>query len=205
VILAVVLVITLFPSSGGVALNPRHVVVGVFRNATGDPSLDQLGERAAHWITQVLQQAEVAVPTTPWDLALSSWRYVENEVEAGRVRDPVHELALETGAGIVISGAIYVDGDSLTIQTNVTDAVRGRPVGTPDAVGGSREGQSVLVERLGQTVMGFLALSFDERLGSAVSSGHPTSLEAYQLFDEGLTLYMRSRYEDAIPPLLSAF
>ena len=86
-----------FSEAFGAGLNPEHVVVSVLRDATGDPSLDQLGERAGHWITQGLQQA--AIPLTPWDQGLQSWTYVQTESEAGRVRDPIRALAEATTPG----------------------------------------------------------------------------------------------------------
>ena len=48
VILAVALVVSLVSRGSALDLDPNHVVVSVFRNSTGDPSLDELGERAGH-------------------------------------------------------------------------------------------------------------------------------------------------------------
>jgi serine/threonine-protein kinase len=90
-IIAVIAVVAAIPRGSSAALEPNHVAVAVFRNATGDPSLDQVGERAAHWITQRLQEAVVQV--TPWDMALQSWQYVQSEAEAGRVRDPIRAFS----------------------------------------------------------------------------------------------------------------
>ena len=184
-------------------LDPNHVVVAAFRNATGDPALSLLGERVGHWVTQGLQQAAVRV--TPWDQSLQSWTYVQTEAEGGRVRDPARALAQETGAGVVISGAIYVEGDSIEIQVNVTDAVRGRALISPDAVLGSREAQGALVENVTQQVLGSLAVSFDERLAGVVDvMGNAPSLEAYQAFDAGMGVYYGDKPFDAVPQFLRA-
>ncbi len=85
VIVTVVLARVFFPGDSGPELNSQHVAVSVFRNATGDPSLDLLGERIGDWITQGLHRA--SIPVAPWDVALQSWQYVQVESEAGRVRD----------------------------------------------------------------------------------------------------------------------
>ncbi len=66
VVLAVVVVAMLLSRGSGVALDPNHVVVAVFRNETGDPSLDHVGTRTGHWITQGLQQA--GSPVALWAL-----------------------------------------------------------------------------------------------------------------------------------------
>ena len=194
----IIAVIATLPRASRVRLDPDHVVVAVFRNATGDPSLDQVGERAAHWITQGLQQA--AIQVTPWDMALQSSRYVEAEAEAGRVRDPVRALAEETGAGTVISGTIYLEGDSLEIQVNVTDAVRGRSLGSPAPVTGLRQTPRELIGRLTPRVMGLVAVGFDERLAASVDLiGEPPPFEAYQAFAAGMELYIRRDHVEAIP------
>jgi serine/threonine-protein kinase len=198
VILAVVLVVTLLPRGGGVALDRERIVVAVFRNATGDPALDHIGERAGHWITQGVQQA--AIPVTPWDQALQSWEYVLTEAEGGRIRDPVRALAGETGAGIVISGTVYAVGsDSLEVQVNVTDAEHGRMLGTLDPLRGARVSDSDLIEDAQQRVMVFLAARLDERLRDAPAAmvGDVPSFEAYEAFVEGLGLHHQGAWEEA--------
>ena len=89
-------------------------------------------------------------------MALQSWEYVQTEVEVGRVRDWARALAEETGAGVVISGAIYPDGDSIEVQVEVTDVERGVSVGNVPAVRGSRAAERELIANVQQQVMGFL-------------------------------------------------
>ncbi len=184
-VIAVIVVMAALPRGGGVALDPNHVVVAEFRNQTGDPSLDQLGSRIGHWITQGIQQA--AIPVTPWDQAMQSWEYVQTETDAGRVRDPVGALADETGAGTVVSGAVYlVEGDSLEIQMNVTDAARGRPLGVVDPVRGSRSSVSEIIINAQERVMAFLAIRYEDLFDWAPGAiGEPPTFEAYEAFDQG--------------------
>ena len=190
-VIALIVVVAALPRGSGVRLDPNNVAVAVFRNETGDPSLEQLGARIGHWITQGIQQA--AIPVTPWDLAQQSSEYVNTEAQAGRVRDRVRALAEETGAGIVVSGAVYAVGaDSLEIQVNVTDAVRGRSLGTVDPLRASRVSESEIIAEAQQRVMGFLTLRFDERIAAPPDlAGAPPSFEAYQAYSEGLVEYLR--------------
>jgi tetratricopeptide (TPR) repeat protein len=205
VVIAIIAVMAALPRGSSVALDPNHVVVAEFRNATGDPSLDLLGERVGHWITQGLQQAAIAV--TPWDQALQSWEYVQTEAEAGRVRDPVRALAEETLAGVVVSGAVYVvQGDTLEIQVNVTDAVRGTLLGSIDPLRASRAAESDVIAGTQQRVMAFLATRFEDRLADwAAAFGQPPSYEAYAAFLQGYQHTMNREYEDAIPYYRRAF
>jgi tetratricopeptide (TPR) repeat protein len=204
-VIAVIVVMAALPRGGGVALDPNHVVVAEFRNATGDPSLDLVGERVGHWITQGIQQA--AIPVTPWDQALQSWEYVQTETEAGRVRDPVGALAEETGAGTVVSGAVYlVEGDSLEIQMNVTDAARGRPLGVVEPVRGSRSSVSEIITDTQQRVMAFLAIRYDESYEWAPGAiGEPPTFEAYEAFQAGIREHFTGRMREAIPHYQRAF
>jgi tetratricopeptide (TPR) repeat protein/tRNA A-37 threonylcarbamoyl transferase component Bud32 len=204
-VIAVFVVTAALPRGSGVALDPNHVVVAVFRNSTGDPLLDHVGERAGHWITQGLQQA--SIPTTPWDLALQSSEYVQTEADAGRVRDPARALAEETGAGTVVSGAVYlVEGDSLEIQVNVTDATRGRPLGVVTPVRGLRSSVSEIITDAQQRVMAFLAIRYEELFDWAPGAiGEPPTFEAYQAFTEGRREQNRGRDEAAILHYQRAF
>ncbi|MFC1639209.1 protein kinase [Gemmatimonadota bacterium] len=205
VVLAVVVVVMLLPRGSSLNLNSNHVVVAVVRNATGDPSLDLFGERLGDWITQGLQQA--AIPVTPWDMALQAWAYVDTEAEAGRVRDRVTALAEETGAGIVISGAVYAtEGDGIEVRMNVTDAGRGRSLGTIEPLTGSRSNASEIITDVQQQVMGFLAINFDERFSSSANLlGAPPAFEAYQAFKLGMEQYFLRHWQDALPYFYQAF
>jgi DNA-binding SARP family transcriptional activator len=190
-----------------VALDPERIVVAVFRNETGDPSLDVLGRQAAHGITQGIGGAGEFVRFTPWLDALQSFRYVQGEADAGRARDVVRALAVETGSGTVISGAYYLERDSIRFQVDVVNAVSGNTLGSPEPVIGSRQETSRLVERLQQRVMGLLAITLDERYsGWAGRMGHLPAYEAYQVFDEGMELLLQNpSSRDAQQQFLRAF
>src|SRR5206468_3542072 len=106
------------------ALDPRRVVVAGFEDLSGDPTLAPLGHIAADWLTQALARRgglEV-VPGT-----------ATGHLDAADIR----ALALQTGAGTVVSGSYYREGDSVRFQVQIIDAARGtvrrgvEPVGAP--------------------------------------------------------------------------
>jgi len=204
VVIALIVVMAGLPRGSDAALDPNHVVVAVLRNETGDPSLEHIGPRAQQWIIRGLQDA--AIPITPWDLAQQSSDYVAAEAEAGRVRDRARALADETGAGTVVSGAYYlVEGDSLELELNVTDAVRGRSLGVVEPVRGARTSVSQLIADAQQRVMGFLAFRFDEaRDWAAGVTSEPPSFEAYQAFDAGQRARFTGPYQEAFQYFLRA-
>jgi tetratricopeptide (TPR) repeat protein len=197
IVVAVIAVLAAIPRGSGVRLDPNHVVVAEFRNETGDPSLDQFGSRVGHWITQGLQAA--AIPVTPWDLALEAWEYVESEAEERRVRDRIIALAEETGAGIVISGALYrVGTDSIEVQVSMVDALNGGLLGSVGPVRGIGTSESEIIANVQQQVMAFAALRFDESLSDwADAVGEPPTYDAYQAFSEGQSRQWSGEYEEA--------
>jgi tetratricopeptide (TPR) repeat protein len=204
-IIAVIAVVAAIPRGSVVALDSDRIVVAVFRNETGDPLLDQVGRQAGHWITHGLQQTGI-VQVVPWETALQSSQYVIAEAEAGRVRDRVQALAEETGAATVISGAYYRRGDAIQYQLEITDAGRGRLLAALNPQDAPLEAPDEAMEPLRQQVLGFLAISLDERI-SAQASGvvRPPSYEAYRAFDEGMRYYFRLEYREALPYFYQAF
>jgi len=88
----------------------------------------------------------------------------------------------------------------------VTDAARGTLIGTPDPVSGSVESPREIIGRLSERVMGFLAVSFDERLATpAGMASQPPTFEAYQAFNDGMERYIRFENRAALPYFRRAF
>src|SRR5207247_1708391 len=94
------------------ALDPRRVVVAGFEDLSGDAQLAPLGHIAADWITQALAQS-AAVEVVP--------SAATGHIDAADVR----ALAAQTGAGTVVWGTYYREGDSVRFQLQVIDAQRG--------------------------------------------------------------------------------
>ena len=111
-------------ASRGPALDPRRVVVAGFEDLSGDPALAQLGHLAADWITQGLAQGGLVevVPSAG-----------VGHVDAAAIQG----LAARTGAGTVVSGSYYKEGDSVRFQLHIIDAARGTVQRVIAPVGGS--------------------------------------------------------------------
>jgi TolB-like protein len=167
-------------------VRPR-LVVGILENRTGDPRYDPLGFMAADWVTEGLQRTGV-VDVVPIPTTLAAGRFLRERSAPG---DPVRALARETGANLVVSGAIYRDGDSLVLQAQLADADAGRLVGAVEPI---RTGVARPVEALQQLrarLMGLLALGLDTRV---ISAEQPPTYAAYQAFSEGMDAYVRNDY-----------
>src|SRR2546426_1116155 len=94
------------------ALDPRRVVVAGVEGLSGDPPPAPLGHIAAGRITQALAQS-----VGGGGVASAATRHLD----AADVR----ALAAQTGAGTVVWGTYYREGDSVRFQLQVIDAQRG--------------------------------------------------------------------------------
>jgi len=101
---------------------------------------------AADWITEGLSQipSVEAVPTTGGLLGRQPAR--PSVPTPGE--DPVHVLARETGAGTVVTGAYYLEGDSLRVQASVIDARDGKVISANDSVIVQRRGDLSSLDQL---------------------------------------------------------
>jgi len=117
------------------ALDPRRVVVAGFEDLSGDPTLAPLGHIAADWLTQALARRG-GLEVVPGAAA--------SHLDAADIR----ALASRTGAGTVVSGAYYSEGDSVRFHVQVIDATRGTVLRGVEPVGAPRRAPTQAAEAL---------------------------------------------------------
>ncbi len=179
-------------------LEPRRVVVADFENRTGDRSLDPLGPMLADWVTRGLQGSGIGDVIDP-DSRLAVARRVGPVRDSGERSLQVARLAREAGAGTVVTGAIYRDGQSLYYSASVSDAETGRLRIAPEQVAAPSadpvSGASGLRDRLA----GALAWAFDVRVPSLSSRGdRPPLFDAYREFMRGMDAFQVEQYGVAL-------
>jgi DNA-binding winged helix-turn-helix (wHTH) protein/tetratricopeptide (TPR) repeat protein len=167
------------------ALDPRRVLVLPFENRTGDPSRDVVGLMAMDWLSQGLARWAVGdvVPA-------STAREMVRQADTPHGCDPVLNAAAETGAGVIVWGSYYLDGGSILLQANVTDANEERLLWALDPVVGRSDRVVEIIETLRQRVAGLLACHYasgTEELGQVSLGwlGVPPPFDAYREFLEG--------------------
>ncbi|HJU69650.1 MAG TPA: protein kinase, partial [Gemmatimonadaceae bacterium] len=177
-------------------LVPTRVVVASLGNRTGAPELASLGEMAADWVTQGLQRSGL-VDVVPTATVRNIERHVER-TEPGS--DPALQVASQTRAGLVVSGDIYREGDSLVVHVQLTNARQNRVAGSIDPVRAPVRGsRDALMTQLRSRIMGLLAVQLDQRIAHAPgASARPPAFEAYRRFNEGMELYSLHRPADAL-------
>jgi tetratricopeptide (TPR) repeat protein/predicted Ser/Thr protein kinase len=173
-------------AGGGAAALLRHrppdatrVVVAVFANKTGDPSLDPLGDIVADYLSRGLAETRL--------VQVIDARAEQSGDTAARLRGVAgaRALARTLGAGSVVWGAYYRQGDSLQFQAQLTDAATGELVGTTLPALGSAKQQTQGVEALRQRVMAIFAAKLDPRLAKYEGGSQPATYEAYREFLAG--------------------
>ncbi len=169
-------------------LDPARVAVSRFENRTGDATLDYFGSMAAEWITQGLSEVP-SIETVPLTAGLLGGQPTL-AVAARPGEDAVNALARETGAGTVVTGAFYLDGEHLRVQSSVIDACTGKLIGTVDPVSIQRGGDLSSLDPLRQRVMGAVAGQPGGQAALSLSSGsRPPLYEAYKEWLAGSELF----------------
>jgi TolB-like protein len=157
------------------SLDPKRVVVAGFENRTGDPALDPVGDIATDYIARGL--ASTRLMHDVYDArveARAGGAKARPSPGAGR------ELARRVGAGTVIWGSYYREGDSLHFEAQLIDAPTGRLLLSMEPAVGVAGQKTEVVERLRQRVMGGFAVVFGSSFEPWESKALPPTYEAYQ-------------------------
>ena len=172
-------------------LDPHLIVVAPLINKTGDSSLAVLGDMAAEWATQALvNTGELQVVDA--NSAVTTSRIVDRLPRLLRPSDPAVALAEELGAGQLVEGHFYLEGDSLRVQARLVDVASGRVRQTVGPLTGRRTEPVQLVERLARRVAGVAVAPADSSFaGAGVVLSAPPSFEAYRETSKAWESYYR--------------
>ncbi|MEO7041351.1 MAG: BTAD domain-containing putative transcriptional regulator [Gemmatimonadaceae bacterium] len=176
-----------------------RVVVALFDNRTGDPSLDVLGRMAEDWLTQGIMRTQLVDVVDPRVVQ------VQGRTADGGAVDP-SVLGKRTGAGLVVSGSYYRSGDSLLFQAAVTNATSDKIVRVVGPIVSNVGRPVAALNELRSRVMTALASQVDMRVANDPDVGSQVpSFEAYQAYVEGRDAFWHgdghraeARYVDAM-------
>jgi len=176
------------PDSVADAAIARRVLVVPFENATGDPELAPLGRMAAEWLAQGLAESGEV------DVAAASGRPV-GAGEAG-----LRSAAAESEVGTVVSGAYFLEGDSVRLQARVTDVRAWRLLAPLAPVHAPRSAPQRLLAPLRARVAATLAVAHDATFPRLDEGGvRVPDYDAYREFATGADLFDRGDFAGALP------
>ncbi|HVP14260.1 MAG TPA: hypothetical protein VMS88_01875, partial [Terriglobales bacterium] len=128
-------------------------------------------------------------------------------------RDPIQQLARQTGAGTIVSGAYYLEADSLRFQARIDDVAHGRLLMALAPATCARGAPLQAIDALRQRVMGAVAARL-ESVHEMGTQQQPPRYDAYcefiagfEIFEtderEGLKHFQRASAldRDFLPPL----
>ena len=180
------------------ALDPTRVLVDIFQNETGDPSLDALGRMATDRITVGLTYSTFVDVVSLGTRLLSREPVVADA--SSLEHDDLQALARANRTGRIVWGSYYQQGDSVHFLAHVTNAATGEELVTIEPVRGPVDAPLAAVERLRDAVMTALATLTDPRLAKWMRyASKPPTFEGYAEYVEGIELHMNNKPGEAIP------
>jgi tetratricopeptide (TPR) repeat protein len=177
--------------SRGPLLDERRVVVAPFDNLTGDTTLDTHGRVAASWITAGLERTEA--------LSVVPWFVVQEELSTLDGRNQIEDLAKLTGAGLVVSGSYFRQGDSVGFRAELTDARRMELLQSLPPVNAIPSTPEQALGQLTERLMGVLASILDTEFSELSGGGpHPVLFDAYMEYTAGYDVFVEREFHAAI-------
>ncbi len=178
------------------SLSSRRVVVAPLTNHTGDSALTGIGALAADWIAQALMRTTHFEVVDPRTASVAS-RVVEHIPALFRDGNRAIAVAEETGSGMVLSGDLFREGDTLRVLIRIIDVTTGKIVRTVGPVSGSANSPSLLVASVGARVVAAVASAVDTTSrGFSAALGIPPSYEAYNEVSRAWESFFHEDYDD---------
>ena len=170
-----------------------RVVVLPFENRTAVSELAPLGTMAAEWVTQGLSEV-------PFLTVLDTRGAQATARMVGAAAGPV-SVGRETGAGVVVAGSYFLQGDSVQFQAQIASTADGSVLRGIGGVTAPRDRPMAAIEQVRQRVLGGLASLLDRDVTTFQTSlAQPPTYAAWREYVEGLELYMGAgQYRDALP------
>ncbi len=167
-------------------LDPRFAVVAVFENRTGDAALDTIGVNAAEEVSRGLWETGAVRVVPSSEVAFVRPAYERAAAPAFHAR---RTLAMATGAGVVVSGRYYLEGNALLIRAEVYDAIANSVVYEIRPAAAPRERAADALEKTKQRVADAVAALYLNNAFDLVDwESKPPKWEAYKEFLAGREL-----------------
>lgn len=172
------------------ALSERRVAVLPFQNLTGSAEFDHVGTIAADWLTQSMAQVD--------SLDVVSSIGVRMALGDAKGSDPelMRRLVAVTRAGLVVTGTVARQGDSLRVQAQLVDPITGQVRSVLDPAVGPASDPIAAIDALRERLLGALTISeFSRVIGT-----RPPKYSAYRELVLGAERFHRFQdYAGSLP------
>lgn len=184
---------------------PLPVAVAGFNNETGDSTLAAWGRMAGDWVTQGLQETGL-VTVVPWPSSLQATEQLRLSRGSDATVSPIAVLHEETGAGTIITGSYYAVGDSITFQSQITNAITGALITAPAPVTVHMDYPEQGIQLMRDRLMGAMAVWTGDNTSRVPGiAQRPPTWRAYLAFDRGLDDHIAQNYKEAAVEFETAY
>ncbi|MFC1558995.1 FlgO family outer membrane protein [Gemmatimonadota bacterium] len=185
-------------------LNADWFVVAPFENQTNNQDLDYLSNHICSEIISALSIEGINVVSR--DDTKFVWDQIGLRMSSGELRySPSQTLAIETGAGIIVSGTYSLDRETIQINVQISNAVTGRTEPGIENITSSKDEPDQAISEICDRIIGKFILEADRR---HVSHAAPPEAAA-RLFGEAFNAYTTARtnedFDDVITLAYEAF
>jgi DNA-binding SARP family transcriptional activator/TolB-like protein len=174
-----------------------RVLVATFENQTAEPALAAVGRMAADWIIDGVARTgrfEVVPSTALW----ATERHLADGADAAGGAARYRRLAQETGAGLVVAGSFYREGDRLLFRAQLLDAASGRVLRPIEGADAHLDSLVQGIDRLRGRVLAALAPVGDTVYHLRFVAPPPT-YDAYREYLAGMERFVSSDPAGALP------
>jgi serine/threonine-protein kinase len=189
VVVAALAAIPLYRTPRRPGLNPKRVVVVPPENLTPDSTLSYVPRIAADHFADAIRELDSVQVVSSMALGVEATRRAKDTTG-------IRQLANEVGAGTVVRGTFYRQGDSLVFRIEAVEASTGNVTFAVDRVVGPAADPRIAIDAVAERLTGGLAVTSDSR---GILLGHAPAYAAYKEVLKGEELFMLQKFKDAIP------
>jgi tetratricopeptide (TPR) repeat protein len=157
-------------------------------NRTGDSSLDTVGALAADAMVQRFTET-AAAEVVPLADALPDLESAEPEKDQRRGQANVLQVARQRGAGFLVSGAYYLDGDTLRLQARLVDVSTGDLIHAFQPVGATKDAVADGIDSFADRVLAGVAAHVTDYQFDIAVMRPPSTYETYLAYHQGNELF----------------
>jgi len=157
------------------SIDTHRVLVALFENQSGDPSLDAIADVATDYVARGL--TETRLISDVYDA--HTQRLMRGDTSRSTVVSDLM-LAKAVRAGMIVRGSYFVDRDTLHFETMIVEGRSGRLVRSVQPAAGPIADRTRVVELLRQHVMAAFATTVGPAFASWRVQSTPPSFEAYE-------------------------
>lgn len=167
--------------ANALALANKTVAVLIFENKTQQEDWNAFGTMASDWITQGFME-------TGASSVISAANVRKNTDDSELNKAAIGNYVKENGAGVLVEGRYYLNGDKLSINANIINALTNEIYHAVEPITGHKDEAMQLLEQTKQAIIGYWAVKDKQWLNR-----NPPKYDAYETYVNYLQTWGKNR------------